>query len=94
VLLPRWLANAIVTLVAVVWAVTTTAPYWRDGSPVPHPAIHGVFMVVVGSALAVRRGRDGPTMLDAMTRVAAALRPPVDPPPTPALPPGEGEVPP
>lgn len=89
-MLPRALALIIVSVVTVVWALTITAPYWRPGSPAPNPAIHFVFMAVVGSALTLKRGASSGSALDAMTRAAAALRTP-EPPPVP--PPAESETP-
>lgn len=75
--IPRALASVIMTVVTLVWAVTITAPLWHP-TYVPPPAIHAVFMAIVGGALALRRGPDhGGTA----GRVMAALRPPPPPPP-------------
>lgn len=82
-MIPRPLALIIISVVTVVWALTITAPYWRPGSPAPNPAIHFVFMAVVGSALTLRRGATTGRALDAMARATAALRSP-EPPPPPA----------
>lgn len=91
-MIPRPLVLAIVSLVTAVWAVTITAPLWRPGAPEPHPAIHAVFMAIVGGSLALQRGTgtgastNDPGML---TRVLTAMRP--VPPEPPAVPPVESE---
>lgn len=79
-MIPRPLALVIVTVVTVVWAVTITAPLWQPGAPEPNPAIHAVFMVIVGGALSLTRSGNGTSTIN---RVLGALRPPTDPPAPP-----------
>jgi hypothetical protein len=80
-LLPRPLAYAIMGLVSVVWAANFIAQFVVEGY-VSDPLIHGIFMGIVGGAMALTRRNppDGPA--------------PPAPPPAPQVPPSPGEPPP
>lgn len=53
--LPTWLASSIVAGVTLIWAMNFLAQFVVDGWE-PDVSINGVFMAVVGAALALGRG--------------------------------------
>jgi hypothetical protein len=53
--IPKPLANAIIGIVTVVWSANFIAQFVPGLGYHPDPAIHGVFMAVVGGALALSR---------------------------------------
>jgi hypothetical protein len=54
------LASAIIVIVTLVWAINFAAQFIVDGYS-PDVAINGIFMAIVGGALALsRRGNDSP----------------------------------
>lgn len=79
-MIPRPLALVIVSVVTAAWVVTITAPLWHPSAPEPTPAIHAVFMVVVGGFMNLTKSGRG----DTIARVLGALRPPPDPPTPPS----------
>lgn len=60
-LLPRPLAYAIMGLVSVVWAINFAAQFFVEGYT-SDPLIHGIFMGIVGGAMALaRKGPEPPS---------------------------------
>lgn len=90
-MIPKPLANAIVVLVSLVWAGNFFASVFVPGYQ-PDSSINFVFMAVVGSALALRRGEAGNGQPTTFERVIGALRP-ADPPAPPAPPPAPEDKP-
>lgn len=85
----------VVLLTTFGWLVSLTAPLWHDSFE-PPAQIHLVYMVIVGSAMAVGRspsqgqhGQQGGGMLGTLTRVLGALHPPPPEPEPPPEPPAE-----
>lgn len=71
-LLPRPLASAIIVLVSVVWAANFGLQFFVPEYK-PDVAINGIFMAVVGGALALsRKGRPDPDELDEQGPLARA----------------------
>jgi hypothetical protein len=56
--IPKPLATAIIIVVTLVWAVNFAAQFIVDDYS-PDVAINGIFMAVVGGALALSRRKDG-----------------------------------